>query len=72
MGATADARYEFTVDGPVAEAVVGWLRARFGDVSVCPGQRMLVVVGHLDQAGVRAVLTLLWDAGHDVVAMTAT
>jgi len=31
-----------------------------------------VVVGGLDPASQRALLTLLWDTGHDVISMRST
>jgi hypothetical protein len=62
-------RWEFTVDGPLARSVDELIRNRFDGVSTYPGEPTLLVVDGIDQAGARAVLTLLWDTGHDVRSM---
>lgn len=56
--------------GPLAESLVDLVRTRFGDIATEPAAAgtTLVVVG-LDPASERALLTLLWDTGHDVVSM---
>ena len=37
-----------------------------------PGQGTTLVVDGLDPAAERALMTLLWDSGHDVVSMRST
>ena len=65
MGTT---RCEVTVDGPIARSLLALISSRFDRVSV-PAAAVLVVEG-IDQASVRALLILLWDAGHDVLSFT--
>lgn len=67
VGSTARARYEVAVDGPLAGAVAELIRSRFDGVRIGAGR---VSVDGLDQAGVRALLVLLWDTGHDVRSLT--
>jgi hypothetical protein len=55
-----------TVRGPVAGALTDMIRSRFDRVSL----DTVLVVDELDQAAVRALLTLLWDAGHDVIGLS--
>jgi hypothetical protein len=66
---TSTVRWEFAVDGPLARAADELLRSRFDGVSTYPGDPTVVVVDGIDQAAVRAVLTLLWDTGHEVRSM---
>jgi hypothetical protein len=70
VGSIGRARYEFAVDGPLARSVDELIRTRFDGVSTRAGTPTLLVVDGIDQAGVRAVLTMLWDTGHDVLAMS--
>ncbi len=72
MGSIGCARYEFALDGPLARSAAELIRARFDGVSTRPGSPTLLVVDSLDQAGVRAVLTLLWDTGHAVLSMSSS
>jgi len=73
-GSGTGQRCELTVSGPVARSVVAAMRARFGAVS--PPARVngtdatVLTVDVTDQAAVRALMLMLWDSGHDVLAMT--
>ena len=51
------------IDAIEQRFVVGWARTVDGTV---------LTVDCVDQAAVRAVMTMLWDSGHDVIAMQAT
>jgi hypothetical protein len=64
-------RCELKVRGRLPESVVELIRARFGDV-VARGEETVLIVAGIDPAAERALLTLLWDAGHDVVSMRST
>jgi hypothetical protein len=61
---------ELTVRGPVARSLTDAIRTRFDHVSAPAGDRTLLVVDDVDQASVRALMTLLWDAGHEVLTLT--
>jgi hypothetical protein len=60
-------RYELRMRTPVAETVLDVIRTRFDQVSTPGADGTVLVVENLDQASVRALLTLLWDTGHEVV-----
>ncbi|MDT7582140.1 MAG: hypothetical protein QOK35_3404, partial [Pseudonocardiales bacterium] len=47
------------------------IRTRFDHVSAPGADGTTLVVDGVDQAAVRALLTLLWDAGHEVLSLTA-
>jgi hypothetical protein len=64
----AMARCEVTVRGPLSRSLLGMVRSRFDRVST-PAADVLVVDA-VDQAAVRALLTLLWDADHSVLSLT--
>jgi len=55
-----------TVRGPVPGSLTDTIRTRFDRVSL----GTVLVVDDVDQAAVRALLTLLWDAGHDVIGLS--
>lgn len=64
--------YRLTIAGPLPETVAGIIRARFDPVAIQPdGGSTLLDVGPVDQPALRALLTLLWDVGHDVLDVTA-
>ena len=64
--------YRLTVAGPLPQAVVRTIRARFDPVAIHPARDGTVVdVGPVEQPTLRALLTLLWDGGHDVIDVTA-
>lgn len=59
--------YYLEVRGPLPRAAQEELRRRFGDVEVQSDQTRTVVSGlTVDQAALRAVLSLLWDVGSEV------
>jgi len=62
-----DKRCELVINGPIAQAVVETIAARFGPSTVDCG--VLTVEG-VDHAAVRALMVLLWDTGHEVLAMS--
>jgi hypothetical protein len=64
-------RCALTVNGPLARSVVELLRERFDAVAVRDdGDRTVLTVDGVDQAAVRAAATMLWDSGHEVLAMS--
>jgi len=60
-----------TLDRRPSEPLIGLLLDRFTHVEVVTS-RCAVVVRGIDQAAVRALLLLMWDAGFEVHAMTWT
>jgi NAD(P)H-dependent flavin oxidoreductase YrpB (nitropropane dioxygenase family) len=63
--------YRLSVTGPVSRPLLETIAHRFGDVAVGRGGRDTLLDADLpDQPSLRALLTLLWDAGHDVVALS--
>jgi hypothetical protein len=58
-------RHELRLRTPVAQHLLDVIRTRFGQVAT-PGT--VLIVDNLDQASLRALFTLLWDTGHEVVA----
>jgi hypothetical protein len=65
-------RCALTVNGPLASSVVDMIRKRFDAVVTRDGDRTVLTVDDVDQAAVRAATTMLWDNGHEVVAMSLT
>ena len=67
-------RCELSVRGHLSASLVELIRARFDDVSTRTGAgpTTTLIVGGLDPAAERALVTLLWDAGHDVIEMHST
>jgi hypothetical protein len=61
-------RYELTMRGPISRTVLDVVRTRFDHVSTPGADGTVLVVDNIDQASVRALLTLLWDTGHHVLA----
>jgi len=60
-------RYRLCVTGPVPRRLVETITHRFGNVLVGRnGDDTVVDAVLVDQPSLRALLTLLWDAGHDV------
>jgi hypothetical protein len=65
--------YRLEIRGPLPRVAQDQLRARFGDVRVqSDGDRTLVSGHTADQAALRAVLSLLWDVGVEVLVVEAT
>jgi hypothetical protein len=67
-------RCELSISGQLAGSLLELIRSRFGDVTTRPaaGSSTTMIVVGLDPASERALLTLLWDTGHDVVSMRST
>ena len=61
-------RLEITLFGPLATSVLTLLHERYDEVQSFgrPGAGTVLAIGNIDQAGERAILTLLWDTGHQV------
>jgi hypothetical protein len=60
-------RYRLCVNGPVSDRLVETITHRFGNVlMVRNGEDTVLDAVLVDQPSLRALLTLLWDAGHDV------
>jgi len=68
----ANTRYELRVRAPIAHTVLDVIRSRFDDVSTPGADLTVLTVENLDQASVRALLTLLWDTGHEVLSFEET
>ncbi|WP_410611211.1 hypothetical protein [Amycolatopsis sp. lyj-109] len=68
----ATTRHELRLRAPIAHTVLDVIRARFDRVSTPGPDGTVLIVGNLDQASVRALLTLLWDTGHEVLAFEET
>jgi hypothetical protein len=66
-------RCELVVGGQLAGPLLDLIRSRFGEVTTRPEETgTTVIVGGMDPASQRALLTLLWDTGHDVISMRST
>ena len=67
------ARCRVTVAGQLCGAAAGTIRAQYDD-AVISIQRIdsatVLDLDGLDQSALRGLLTLLWDFGHDVVAVS--
>jgi hypothetical protein len=72
MGGVTPTRFEVTLREPLSRSLLGMIRTRFDHVPTPAGDGTVLVVGSLDQASLRALLTLLWDADHEILALTAT
>lgn len=68
----APTRYELTLRAPIARTLLDVIRTRFDHVSTPDEDGTVLIVENIDQASVRALLTLLWDTGHDVLAFAET
>jgi hypothetical protein len=67
LGPGVTTRYRLVVTGPVSQYVTETIAQRFGEVSIRREAAGTVLeLACADQPALRAVLTLLWDAGHDV------
>jgi len=67
-------RCELSISGPLAAALLDLITTRFGEVTTRAGAGpgTTLIVDGLDPAAERALLTLLWDTGHDVLSMRST
>jgi hypothetical protein len=68
----ANSRYELRLRGPIARSVLDVLRTRFDHVSTPAANGTVLIVDNLDQASIRALLTLLWDTSHEVLSFEET
>jgi hypothetical protein len=67
-----DSCYRLVVAGPPSRLLVDTIDARFGSAaSVGPSGRDTAVLLTADQSSLRALLTLLWDVGHELVTVSA-
>ena len=64
-------RYMITLDDPCPASLRELARTRF-DIADAPTLgRQILIVDHLDQAALRALLIMLWDAGQTVVSVAS-
>lgn len=68
----APPRCELTLSEPISRILLDVIRTRFDHVSTLGADGTVLIVENVDQASVRALLTLLWDTGHDVLAFEET
>jgi hypothetical protein len=58
------------VRGQLSESFLELVRSRFDEVGrTNVGQNTLLMIDGADAAAERALITLLWDTGHDVIAV---
>jgi hypothetical protein len=62
-------RFELSVSGELAGTLLDLIESRFGKVTT---GTTTITVDDLDPAAERALLNLLWDTGHDVIATHST
>jgi hypothetical protein len=68
-----EATYQLAISGPLPERVRDALQRRFGNVPITEEQGRTVIGGfQADQATLRAMVTLLWDVGGDVVLLSSS
>ncbi len=66
-------RYRLSVTGAVPGRLIETITHRFGTVAVGrSGEDTVLDAVLVDQPSLRALLTLLWDAGHDVHDLSST
>jgi hypothetical protein len=64
--------YRLVVAGRLSRLLVDTIDARFGAAALIrPSGSDTAVLLTADQSSLRALLTLLWDVGHELVAVTA-
>ena len=59
-------RYELRLRAPIAHTLLDLIRTRFDHVTTPGADGTVLIIEDIDQASVRALLTLLWDTGHEV------
>jgi len=64
----ADTSYELRLRAPIAGSLLDVIRTRFDHVSTPGADGTVLIIDYIDQSSVRALLTLLWDAGHEVLS----
>ena len=67
---TTGGRCELTVHGHLARSVLAAVRERFDVGSVQVADSTVLTLDAVDQAAIRALMTMLWDSGHEVLAMS--
>lgn len=65
-----EGRCELTVTGPVARSAIETIRMRFDVDATRTTETTVLTIDDVDQAAVRALMLLLWDSGHEVLAMS--
>jgi hypothetical protein len=68
LHAMTNIRHELRFRPAVGQHLLDVIRTRFGQVSEAGADGTVLIVENLDQASIRALLTLLWDTGHEVLA----
>jgi hypothetical protein len=68
-GRMANTRSELVLREAPSPALLELIRTRFDGVSAREGDASVLILQDQDQASVRALLTLLWDAGHEVYSL---
>ena len=63
---------ELTVTGPIARSAIAAIESRFQAVAIRTAGTTIVTVDAVDQAAVRSLMVMLWDSGHELVAMAIT
>jgi hypothetical protein len=64
--------YRFVIAGPLPFVVEAQIRNRFGEVELVHTAAFTILRDvAVDQAGLRALLTLLWDGGIEVLDVEA-
>jgi hypothetical protein len=64
----AHTRYELRLRAPIADTLLELIRTRFDHVTTPGADGTALIIENIDQASVRALLILLWDTGHEVLA----
>ena len=64
----AHTHYELRLRAPIAHTLLELIRTRFDHVTTPGADGTELIIEHIDQASVRALLTLLWDTGHEVLS----
>ena len=65
-------RYELRLRAPIARTLLDVIRTRFDHVTAPGADGTVLIIEDIDQASVRALLTLLWDTGHEVLSFEET
>jgi hypothetical protein len=63
---------ELIVTGPLARSAIEAIRTRFDVDATRTMQTTVLTIDDVDQAAVRALMLMLWDSGHEVLAMSVT
>jgi hypothetical protein len=64
---------DLTVSGPMARSVIDAIRTRFDVIDATrTAECTVLTIDAVDQAAVRALMIMLWDSGHEVLALSVT